>query len=103
MPPWLKQIVDTSRSKKGSIKIKLTTVQVFLSVIENQNSLESEIASPAMERLQALCMPKTAKQLRDEVEDGVGSPTSPSTGQNYCRDIIKTLWSLLNESGDADY
>ena len=101
MPPWLKQIVDTSRGKKGSIKIRLTTVQVFLNVIENQNSLESEIASPAMEKLQALCMPKTAKQLRDE--EGATSPTSPSAGQNYCRDIIKTLWSLLNESGDADY
>ena len=46
-------------------------------------------------------MPKSTRPINSEEPI---SPTTPGPDdQNYCRDIIKTLWSLLNESGDADF
>ena len=96
MPPWLQQVIEISRTKRGSIKIKLTSIQVFLNIIGAEFAGENEIPL-AMTKLQALCLPKPAR-LGGEID------ASPLPGdQNFCRDIIKTLWALLSESSDADF
>ena len=96
MPHWLSQVIETSRTKRGSIMVKLTSIQVFLNIIEGD--LTSENESPlAMNKLKKLCLPNAPG-------NGTEIDASPAPGnQNYCRDIIKTLWSLLSESSDADF
>ena len=74
MPLWLQQVIEISRTKRGSIKIKLTSIQVFLNIISGEDDDEDEIPL-SMIKLKALCLPKSSKHGAHG--EGEESPASP--------------------------
>jgi hypothetical protein len=70
MPDWLRKIIECSCSKKRGHTLVLISVGVFLKIIEN-----TEVRGN-LSKLTKLVKPA------------------------FCMDVIKTLWSLLDESSD---
>lgn len=70
MPDWLQKIIQCSCSKKRGHTLVLISVGVFLKVIENTETKGN------LSKLSKLVKPRC------------------------CLDVIKTLWSLLDESSD---
>ena len=73
-------MITCSRTKDCGIKVILISIGAFLKIIER------DIAFGNMIKLKELVMP--ARRYDDEKP------------QNFCMDIIKTLWSLLDEPSD---
>lgn len=77
IPQWLSKVIECSCSKKRGQTILLISIGVFLKIIENKETKGN------------------MRQLQELVK-----PQSKYSNQNYCMDIIKTLWSLLDDSSD---
>lgn len=77
IPQWLAKVIECSCSKKRGTTILLISIGVFLKIIENKETTGNMSA-----------LKKLVK------------PTKGFNNQNYCMDIIKTLWSLLDDSSD---
>ena len=58
MPHWLSQVIETSRTKRGSIMVKLTSIQVFLNIIEGDLTSENESLKKEIEELERGKIPK---------------------------------------------
>ena len=71
---------SSCRRRESPSRVILVSIEAFLSIIE-YNSADQNLRT-----IQALVLP------RDHLQ----------TSNNYCMDIIKTLWSLLDEAEDLE-
>lgn len=76
MPTWLATVIECSCQRQRGTKLLLVSIEAFISILESQSD------DPNLKRLQQLILPRARN--------------------NYCMDIIKTLWSLLDDTEDHE-
>ena len=80
MPSWLSTVIESSSTRNKDSKLTLISIETFQTIIESKSE------DPNLKSLKILVQPASRQQnLR-----------------NYCMEIIKTLWSLLDEPADHE-
>lgn len=91
MPEWLKMVIECSKTKRA--KIVLVSIETFLNILSKQCSPDDPV-----KKLQNLIV-YYDKNIKVEDNRSIYQ-TLQNTKNPYCTDIIKTLWSLLDEEED---
>jgi hypothetical protein len=89
MPEWLKIVIECSKTKRA--KIVLVSIETFLNIL----SKECTTPDDPLKKLQSIIV---RYDPSIKIDDGRSIyKTLQDTNNPYCTDIIKTLWSLLDE------
>ncbi len=91
MPQWLKMVIECSKTKRA--KIVIVSIETFLNILSKQSD-EDDYAKQLQNvivRFHPDVKVDEGKSIYQILQD---------TNNPYCKDIIKTLWSLLDEEED---
>lgn len=95
MPEWLDMVIECSKTKKA--KIVLVSIETFLGII----SKDCESNKDPIKKLQNFIVNNSKPNSAIEQSSSKKIyEILQNTKNKYCTDIIKTLWSLLDEEED---
>lgn len=94
MPDWLHMVIECSKTKRA--KIVLVSIETFLNIL----SKTTEGPEDPYRKLQNI-IAKFEPGVKIDYSKDLKS-TLQDTNNPYCTDIIKTLWSLLDEEEDHE-
>jgi len=81
MPSWLTTVIESSSTRKKGQRLTLVSIETFQSIIESYSRNTN------------------LRAIKSFIQT---SNSDTQSHRNYCKEIIKTLWSLLDEPEDHE-